>query len=71
MVPNGWKLTSLGEVCSGNLQTGPFGSQLHAHEYTDEGVPVLMPKDLINYRTNNVTAAKIPEHRADDLKSMY
>ncbi|MDF5166292.1 restriction endonuclease subunit S [Vibrio parahaemolyticus] len=68
MVPNGWKLTSLGEVCSGNLQTGPFGSQLHAHEYTDEGVPVLMPKDLINYRTNNVTAAKIPEHRADDLK---
>ncbi|MEZ8763160.1 restriction endonuclease subunit S [Vibrio alginolyticus] len=68
MVPNGWKLTSLGEVCSGNLQTGPFGSQLHAHEYTDEGVPVLMPKDLINYRANNATAAKIPEHRADDLK---
>ena len=26
MVPNGWKLTSLGEVCSGKLQTGPFGS---------------------------------------------
>ncbi|MDF5655033.1 restriction endonuclease subunit S [Vibrio parahaemolyticus] len=68
MVPNGWKLTSLGEVCSGNLQTGPFGSQLHAHEYTDEGVPVLMPKDLINYRANNATAARIPEHRADDLK---
>lgn len=68
MVPNGWKLTSLGEVCSGSLQTGPFGSQLHAHEYTDEGVPVLMPKDLINYRANNESAAKIPEHRADDLK---
>ncbi|HFD3590638.1 TPA: restriction endonuclease subunit S [Vibrio parahaemolyticus] len=68
MVPNGWKLTSLGEVCSGSLQTGPFGSQLHAHEYTHEGVPVLMPKDLINYRANNESAAKIPEHRADDLK---
>ncbi|HFG1589365.1 TPA: hypothetical protein ACGFXI_003417, partial [Vibrio cholerae] len=68
MVPNGWKLTSLGEICSGNLQTGPFGSQLHAHEYMDEGVPVLMPKDLINYRANNESAAKIPEHRADDLK---
>ncbi|MDW3048251.1 restriction endonuclease subunit S [Vibrio sp. Vb1554] len=68
MVPKGWKLTSLGEVCSGSLQTGPFGSQLHAHEYTDEGVPVLMPKDLINYRANNESAAKIPEHRADDLK---
>ncbi|MEZ8411781.1 restriction endonuclease subunit S [Vibrio splendidus] len=68
MVPNGWKLTSLGEVCSGKLQTGPFGSQLHAHEYTDEGVPVLMPKDLISFRSNHESAAKIPAHRADDLK---
>ncbi|MBM7072434.1 restriction endonuclease subunit S [Shewanella sp. 202IG2-18] len=68
MVPSGWKLTSLGEVCSGKLQTGPFGSQLHAHEYTDEGVPVLMPKDLINFRVNNELAAKIPVHRANDLK---
>lgn len=68
MVPNGWKLTSLGEVCSGKLQTGPFGSQLHAHEYTDEGVPVLMPKDLINFRANHDSAAKIPVHRSEDLK---
>ena len=68
MVPNGWKLTSLGEVCSGKLQTGPFGSQLHAHEYTNEGVPVLMPKDLINFRPNHGSAAKIPVHRAEDLK---
>ncbi|EKO3992567.1 restriction endonuclease subunit S [Vibrio fluvialis] len=71
MVPNGWKLTSLGEVCSGKLQTGPFGSQLHADEYTDEGIPVLMPKDLTDFRANTVTAAKIPEYRADDLKKHY
>lgn len=68
MVPNGWKLTSLGEVCSGKLQTGPFGSQLHAHEYTEEGVPVLMPKDLINFRANHDSAAKIPVNRSEDLK---
>tara|TARA_R110002095_G_scaffold55764_4_gene48025 strand:+ start:3978 stop:5180 length:1203 start_codon:yes stop_codon:yes gene_type:complete len=67
MVPSGWKITSLGRVCSGNLQTGPFGSQLHAHEYTDSGVPVLMPKDLIGCRANTITAAKIPQCRADDL----
>ena len=67
MVPSGWKITSLGKVCSGKLQTGPFGSQLHAHEYTDSGVPVLMPKDLIGYRANTITAAKIPQCRADDL----
>ncbi len=68
MVPSGWKLTTLGEVCSGKLQTGPFGSQLHAHEYTDEGVPVLMPKDLINFRVNHGSAAKISANRSEDLK---
>lgn len=68
MVPEGWKLTSLGEVCDGNLKTGPFGSQLHAHEYVEDGVPVIMPKDLIDCRVNLSTAAKITKERADDLK---
>lgn len=67
MVPNGWKLTALGDI-STNIQTGPFGSQLHAHEYTNEGVAVMMPKDLINNKVNVVDAAKIPESRAADLK---
>ena len=67
MVPNGWKLTALGDI-STNIQTGPFGSQLHAHEYTNEGVAVVMPKDLINNRANIADAAKIPESRAADLK---
>lgn len=71
MVPSGWKLTSLGEVCSGNLQTGPFGSQLHSHEYTDEGVPVLMPKDLRNHRADYKSASKIPPNRADDLAKHF
>lgn len=66
-VPKGWRLTSLGEVCSGALQTGPFGSQLHANEYTNDGVPVLMPKDLIDCQANIVTAAKIPVEKASEL----
>ena len=66
MVPNGWKLTSLGNISS-KIQTGPFGSQLHAHEYTDEGIPVVMPKNLINNRADINSAAKIPKSRADDL----
>ena len=71
MVPNGWKLTSLGKVCSGNLQTGPFGSQLHAHEYCDHGVAVLMPKDLHNFRANYKSAAKIPVEKASELTKHY
>ncbi len=68
MVPNGWKITSLGDICDGNLQTGPFGSQLHAHEYVDSGVSVLMPKDLIGFRSNLLEAAKITETKAQELK---
>lgn len=68
MLPSGWKLTTLGEVCRGRLQTGPFGSQLHSHEYVENGIAVIMPKDLINYRVVSQFAAKIPEERAFELK---
>jgi len=42
--------TTLGEICGGGrgLQTGPFGSQLKAEEYVPEGVPVVMPKDIVD-----------------------
>ena len=68
MLPSGWKLTTLGEVCRGKLQTGPFGSQLHSHEYVENGVAVIMPKDLINCRVVLEFAAKIPEEKAYELK---
>ena len=67
MLPKGWTLTSLREVCSGNLQTGPFGSQLHAHEYVPTGIPVLMPKDLIDCRADLIGAAKITQAKANSL----
>lgn len=66
-IPAGWLATTLGGVCNGALQTGPFGSQLHADEYQDEGVPVLMPKDLVNCRANLSTAARITVARAEEL----
>jgi type I restriction enzyme S subunit len=67
MLPEGWKLTTLGKVCEGKLQTGPFGSQLHAYEYQETGVSVMMPKDIRNCRANISKAAKISPQRADDL----
>jgi len=45
-IPKGWDAKMLKVILSesgGYLQTGPFGSQLHTHEYTHEGVPVVMP----------------------------
>ena len=50
-VPHGWGITTFGTLCTthgGELQTGPFGSQLHAADYSDAGVPVVMPQDIAN-----------------------
>lgn len=66
-IPAGWLVTTLGGVCNGALQTGPFGSQLHAAEYQDGGVPVLMPKDLMDCRANLSMAARIASARAEEL----
>ncbi|KPX02413.1 restriction endonuclease subunit S [Pseudomonas savastanoi] len=66
-IPEGWSITTLGAICNGALQTGPFGSQLHAAEYQDEGTPVLMPKDLLKCRANLSTAARIAPERAEEL----
>lgn len=65
-----WATTTLEDICQpgDGLQTGPFGSQLHASEYTTDGVPVIMPKDMLNQRVSTATIARIPEGRAEDLK---
>jgi type I restriction enzyme S subunit len=67
-IPSSWEVSSLGEVCvPGGLQTGPFGSQLKASEYTPLGIPVIMPKDLIDQHVSTESVARIPESRAGSL----
>jgi type I restriction enzyme S subunit len=47
-----WISVTIGDFCDAGLaeiQTGPFGSQLHAHEYTSSGVPVV-PTSAIGRR---------------------
>lgn len=41
--------TTIGALCDkfgGDVQTGPFGSQLHASDYSEDGIPVVMPQDM-------------------------
>ena len=65
-----WPVYALGpliEADGGLLQTGPFGSQLKQAEYTEYGIPVIMPKDIENGRVNTKTVARVPEATADRL----
>jgi type I restriction enzyme S subunit len=68
-IPQGWQVTELAKVCADGkgIQTGPFGSQLHEADYSDEGVPVVMPKDLIGFRIRTDSIARIPEETAEKL----
>lgn len=49
------------------IQIGPFGSQLHAHEYTPEGVPVVMPQDLVNGEIITAKIKRVPPEVANRL----
>ncbi|MEV5521053.1 restriction endonuclease subunit S [Streptomyces pseudogriseolus] len=49
VVPHDWRRTTLGALCAtggGAIQTGPFGSQLHASDYVEVGIPSVMPQNI-------------------------
>lgn len=46
-VPEGWIITSLRNGLS-NIQTGPFGSQLHAEDYIENGIFVINPANIVD-----------------------
>lgn len=65
-----WRDSTLGEVCDevkGVIQTGPFGSQLHQSDYSDAGVPVVMPKDIVEGRIDSKTVARVSHTHVDRL----
>lgn len=69
-IPREWEITTLGDVVlqgGGFIQTGPFGSQLHAHEYVGEGVPVMMPQDMQDGEIIDEHIACVTEEKAQSL----
>ena len=45
-----WKKVRLGEIA--NVQTGPFGSQLHKEDYVKKGTPIVTVEHLGNKKFN-------------------
>ncbi len=65
-----WTESTLGQIVaedSGLIQTGPFGSQLHESDYETDGIPVIMPKDIIDGRVDVKSVARVSEETAHRL----
>lgn len=73
-IPESWQLVNLENLCNGNfglIQTGPFGSQLHASDYIENGIPVVNPTHLgINTIVEDYLP-KIDRKDADRLAKHY
>ncbi|NNM98654.1 MAG: hypothetical protein HKL91_02500 [Candidatus Eremiobacteraeota bacterium] len=64
VVPYSWTVSTLGASCAdsgGGIQTGPFGSQLHASDYVEIGIPSIMPQNIGDNRISEVEIARITE----------
>ena len=70
LLPFGWRISDLGSEArhhGGLIQTGPFGSQLHAADYVEIGVPSIMPKDIAQRRVRTDSIAFVSYDDANRL----
>ncbi len=72
-VPSGWIATTLGQLCrdyGGEIRTGPFGTALHADEYSSEGTPVVAVRDIQNgYVMTSKTTPRVKLEIAERLSA--
>ncbi len=56
-------LGDISDEADGTIRTGPFGSQLHESDYVADGIPVVMPKNIVE---GNVSISDIAMIRTED-----
>ena len=69
-IPSGWEYKTLSAACAeggGDIQTGPFGSQLHAADYVPIGIPSIMPQNIGDNRIHEEGIARITPEDARRL----
>jgi type I restriction enzyme S subunit len=73
IIPEHWDVPQLRFVCK-EIQIGPFGTQLHAEEYVDNGVPLINPAHLKGNKitpdygisVDEITAERLAIHRLEE-----
>ena len=72
-IPIHWEVKTIKNV-SGNrsdaVQTGPFGAQLHSSDYVDDGIPLILIKNVFALQIHDEDIPKITHNKAKSL-SMY
>jgi len=68
--PAGWREVTLGMLeaeSRGVIQTGPFGSQLHASDYSCFGTPVVMPTNIRDLRISTNGIVRVSDEHVERL----
>ena len=61
-----WEKVKLGDIAT-CIQPGPFGSQLHNSDYSKEGAPIIMPKDIVGGAIVHSGLLKVSEEHVKRL----
>ena len=65
-----WRRCTIGDLCNAGvaeLQTGPFGSQLHAHDYVEHGISVVPTEAIRGRRIDHTVLPKVSPTKAEEL----
>lgn len=65
-VPIHWNMVRAKNLAS-LIQTGPFGSQLHNHDYVSGGIPVINPLHLVAGRIKPNAKARVSKEKVAEL----
>lgn len=65
-IPEHWETISV-RTATNLIQTGPFGSQLHSHEYVRGGTPIINPSHMQNGKILHDTDVSVSEEKAIEL----
>jgi len=69
-IPKDWMAGTLGKLFpdgKGVVLTGPFGSHLHAHDYRDEGVPLILVKHVNDGYISDENLPLVGNHKVLEL----
>ncbi|MGB9694204.1 MAG: restriction endonuclease subunit S [Fervidobacterium sp.] len=69
-IPKEWKfgkLVDFSKTKDRPVQTGPFGAQLHASDYAEDGVPLILIKNVFDGQIIDEDVPRVAEKKASEL----